>query len=408
MSVKANKSENPYRTIFRAPGSLIFFLTSFIARFPLSMVTLAIITMLVAKHIPYTLSSLVATSYILSNAVLAPQLSRLADLYGQSLIARFVTLVECGAFLVLIAAVHFGWPYWTLFTAAILAGCSPSFGAFSRARWAKIYSGTPLLHTAFALESIAEEIVFMTGPPIVLLLATQLFPEAGLMVAILFLIGGALPFSFLKSTEPDLVPHGHRSGKPAIFNLPVLFLSLTLFAFGGIFGVLEITTLAFAKKLSIENFAFYPLSAAAIGSFISGIGYGALRWELRLSRQLLVLTFILGLTCLPFFFVGNIWALTAMCFVLGVTCSPSMIVAMGLIEDLVEKSRLTESMTWAVIGANLGFASGLALAGWMIDRFGSEIAFYGMVIFGCSTFFIVALAQPKLQKPSHLHEATHP
>jgi len=224
------------------------------------------------------------------------------------------------------------------------------------------------------------------------------------MVAALLLVCGALPFSTLKATEPDRAPIGQVAGNPAIFNPPVLFLSLTLFAFGGIFGVLEVTTFAFAKKLNLESWAFLPLSASAAGSFISGIGYGALRWRLALPRQLLVLTFILGATTLPFFFVNDIWLLTLMCLILGISCSPSMIVAMGLVEELVDKSRLTESMTWAVIGAGLGFGSGLFLSGPVIDFFGAERAFYSMVIFGCSTFFIVIAGQSSFKKTTVVNE----
>jgi len=400
---QANTQGNPYIAIFRARGSFAFFFTSFIARFPISMVTLAIVTMISAKREAFTLPSLVATTYIFANALIAPQLSRLADLYGQSRIALAATFIECASFIMMIMALHFYWPDWILFAVAITAGFGPNFGAFSRARWAKIYSGTPLLRTAFALESLAEEIVFMAGPPIVLILAAQLFPEAGLLAAGVLLISGALPFSLLKNTQPDPAPHGYKHGRSAIFNPPVFVLALTLLAFGGIFGVLEVTTVAFTKKFNIEHLAFYPLSAAAIGSFISGIGYGALRWEVNLSRQLLIMTFILGLTTLPFFFVSNIWILTAMCLILGVTCSPSLIIAMGLIEELVEKNRLTESMTWAGIGANVGLASGFLLAGPIIDRFGPEIAFYGMVLFGCSTFFIALAGQASLKKSSILH-----
>jgi len=183
-----SKRENPYRAIFRARGSFSFFLSSFIARFPIAMVTLAFVTMINAKHDVFTLSSFVAATFIAANALIAPQLSRIADLYGQSRIVLLATFVECTSFLVMIAAVHFYWPDWTLFAAAIGAGFGPSFGAFSRARWAKIYSGTPLLRTAFALESLSEEVVFMSGPPLVLLLATSFLPEAGLMVAALLLI----------------------------------------------------------------------------------------------------------------------------------------------------------------------------------------------------------------------------
>ncbi len=39
-------------------------------------------------------------------------------------------------------------------------------------------------HTAFAVEGIADEVVFVTGPALVTLLATSFAPQSGLVVAL--------------------------------------------------------------------------------------------------------------------------------------------------------------------------------------------------------------------------------
>ena len=54
-----------------------------------------------------------------------------------------------------------------------------------RARWSKIYTGTPQLRTAFAWESLLDEVVFISGPPLATLLALQIAPSAALLVATL-------------------------------------------------------------------------------------------------------------------------------------------------------------------------------------------------------------------------------
>ena len=52
-----------------------------------------------------------------------------------------------------------------LFVLAFLAGASQlSVGSLIRARWSKIYTGTPQLRTAFAMESLVDEVVFIAGP----------------------------------------------------------------------------------------------------------------------------------------------------------------------------------------------------------------------------------------------------
>ena len=83
---------NPYREIFRAPGSVGFSAAGFIARMPFSMVTIGIVTMLSQARGEYWLAGGVAATFALANALIAPQISRLVDRHGQSRVLVPATL----------------------------------------------------------------------------------------------------------------------------------------------------------------------------------------------------------------------------------------------------------------------------------------------------------------------------
>jgi len=400
-SVSSSASGSPYRQLFVVRGAVWFFVAGMIARFPSGMMTLSIVMMLTHSRANYSLPSLVASTAILSNALIAPQLSRLADRYGQSRIALPAMGVAVTAFVALTLGARLMWPDWALFVCAVGAGCIPNFGAFSRARWSHVYSGTPLLRTAFALEALCEEMVWTCAPLIVIWCTTRLFPEAGIAAAgVLFTSGGLVFCSQRKSEPPPHVsdPMGERAIKgtrdrPAIFSAVVLISSLALFGFGGFFGVVEVATTAFAKALGVPGKIFYPLSLCAVGSFVGGILYGRRAWSLPLRRQFWVVTGVFFASTVLFFFVGGLGGLTLFCFLSGGMSAPTIIISMGLIEQLVEKRRLTESMTWGLVSPLVGMALGAAIAGPVVDWVGPQRAFYTVTAFGALTFVVAWVGQ---------------
>jgi len=402
--------DNPYRQLFRIKGVTGFFISGLIARFPQGMVTLGAVLMLNSTHGGFGLPSLVASTAILACALIAPQLSRLADTHGQTRIAIPAVCVALASYAGLIAASFLHWPDWALFINAIGIGFMPNFGAFSRARWSHLYTGTPLLRTAFALESLCEEMLWITGPLIVVQCATQLFPQAGLIAAAGLFTLGAVWFCTQTGSEPALRERQPQHGeKPVIFSTGVLLPSLALFALGGFFGVVEIAASAFAKQAGVPENTFYPLSAYAIGSLLTGIAYGLVHWKAPLPRQLLLVSILFVLTTVPYFFVANLWGLTFICFIAGATCSPSIIIALALVEHLVPKDRLTESMTWALVSPTIGMAAGFALTGKLVDTVGPEQAFYATVLFSVMAFVIVLLAQKRLSvSPERQNEENIP
>jgi len=412
--VSSTASANPYRQLFAARGTLWFFVAGMIARFPSGMITLSIVMMLTHSRTNYSLPSLVASTAILSNALIAPQLSRLADRYGQSRIALPAMGVTVTAFVALMLGARLMWPAWALFVCAVGSGCIPNFGAFSRARWSHVYSGTPLLRAAFSLEALCEEMVWTCAPLIVIWCTTRLFPEAGIAAAALLFTSGGLVFCAQRKSEPPALAHqsppapaadeGRASevarDRSAIFMPVVLISSLALLGFGGFFGVVEVATTAFAKALGVPGKIFYPLSLCAVGSFIGGILYGRRAWGLPLRRQFLVVTGVFFASTLLFFFVGGLWGLALFCFLSGGMSAPTIIISMGLIESLVAKPRLTESMTWGLVSPLVGMALGAAVAGPVVDWAGPARAFYGVSAFGALTFAVAWVGQAWLAPPS--------
>ncbi|MGK9616920.1 MFS transporter, partial [Salmonella enterica subsp. enterica] len=79
-----------------------------------------------------------------------------------------------------------------------------NMSAMVRARWTEIYRGQPRLQTAFALESVLDEVCFILGPPLSVGLCVLLFPEAGPLVGAILLAVGVTAFVLQKQTEPAI------------------------------------------------------------------------------------------------------------------------------------------------------------------------------------------------------------
>ena len=75
---------NPYREIFKAPGAKGFAAAGFVARLPIAMAPIGIVAMLSQTHGEYWLAGAVSATYALTNAFVAPQISRLVDRLGQT------------------------------------------------------------------------------------------------------------------------------------------------------------------------------------------------------------------------------------------------------------------------------------------------------------------------------------
>lgn len=366
---------NPYFKLFTAPGSKAFSSAGLIARLPVSMTGIGIITMLSQVRGSYWLAGAVAATFAFSMALLAPQIARAADRFGQRRVLPYATGTSAIALLLLLICTRCQAPDWTLFVFAALAGGMPSISAMVRARWSEIYRGTPQLHTAFSFESVLDEVAFIIGPPIAVGLSVSLFPEAGPLVAALLLVAGVTAFALQKSTQPPVYTRNSERQR-AILAMPSMqILVLALIALGTIVGTVDVISVAFAEQQGQPAAASIVLSVYAFGSCLAGLIFGAMKIPVPLPRLFLYAAFATAFTTLPLLWVHNVLTLAAAMFVAGLFFAPTMIIAMGLVENIVPPARLTEGLTWMVTGLGIGVAFGAALAGLAIDAAGITAGF---------------------------------
>ncbi|WP_037080897.1 MFS transporter [Neorhizobium vignae] len=390
---------NPYREIFARPGTKGFSAAAFVARLPLPMTTIGLVAMLSQTHGEYWLAGAVSATFALANAFISPQVSRWVDAKGQSAVLVPTTFVTFFALIGLAAAAWMRWPIWTLFAFALVAGLMPSMMALVRARWSEIYRDRPELHTAFAFESVIDELVYICGPVFGIGLSVAWFPEAGVLASAAFLAVGTTLFVVQKSTEPKVDPQRVKGGGSVMRLLAMWFLVVLCAGMGVIFGTAEVSVVAFSEALGNKGAASYILSAYAAGSFVVGVVFGAIKFKSSLARRLLFASLVAAVTTLPMPFVGSLWGLTAVIFLAGAAISPTFISAMTLIERIVPSSQVTEGITYAMTGMSIGFAAGSSLAGWTIDAYGASNGFWVAVAGGALAFTTMLLGYGLLNRP---------
>ncbi|AGB74138.1 MULTISPECIES: MFS transporter [Rhizobium] len=389
---------NPYREIFRAPGAKGFSAAAFLARLPLAMAPIGIVAMLSQTRGEYWLAGAVSATFALTNAVVSPQISRFVDRVGQSAVVLPATIVSVVAFVILVVAANQGWPAWVLFASAFFAAVMPSIPALVRARWTEIFRDRPELNTAFAFESAADELVYITGASLSVGLAVSLFPEAGMVASTIFLALGSAAFLMQRSTEPKVrAIDAEAPQHSAIWQRPVQIITLALIFVGATFATAEVSAVAITKQLGEPSAASIVIGVYALGSFIVGLIIGALNLKMPLQRQLLVAATILAITSLPLLVAGTSVALLAFAvFLSGVAISPTFITAFGLIERRVPEAMLTEGVTWVMTGIGIGMALGAFVSGWVVDSFGPANGFWVSVAATIAAVIVVALGQASL------------
>lgn len=385
-----------YTTLLKTPGAKGFVLAGLLARLPVSMTAIGIITMLSELNASYTLAGGVAAVFTLSCAVIAPRISRLVDRYGQSKVLPYTAFVALVSILSLLAVAYWQLPSWMLFIFAVLGGFTPNMSAMVRARWTEIYRGKPELQTAYALESVLDELCFIVGPPLSVGLCVGLFPQAGPLLAMLFLFIGVTAFVVQKKTEPAVKKIEVYNA--SVFRLTMVkALTLLLVFLGIIVGTIDVASVAFAKNQNMPASASIVLSFYAVSSCAAGLLFGMMQFKWSLAKLLLLSSLATMLSTIPLLMVWNIASLSVTVFIAGLFFSPTMITAMSLVEENVPDEQLTEGLTWLLSGLGIGVAMGAAMSGYIIDEYniraGFTIALLSSVFILLTAFFIFNFQQ---------------
>jgi hypothetical protein len=372
-------SSASYRTLLRAPGAAAFFLTAAAGRVGIAMTSLGIVWLVHARTGSYATAGLVTGGFAVAEAVAGPQLARLADRFGQTRVLPPVLLAHAAAVATLLALVAAGTPDWLMAVGGVLAGATiPQLGALSAARWTALLRDerAAALPTAFALESLANELAYLTGPALVSILGASGYPAAGTVLAAILVVAGGLCFAAQRPTAPPAsgADGRHRTSRSLLRPGFVVLVGVNL-AIGGFFGAMQISVTAFAVEHGAADAAAVLFAASSCASLLAGSLYGLRQWQTAPQVQLAVAAAALAAGCLPLLAAGSPVVLGFDVALTGLAIPPILVLCSVLAETAAHRAVLTEAFAWLNSASAAGSASAAAAAGWAVSAFGAHAGF---------------------------------
>jgi MFS family permease len=391
-----------YRSVLKVPGATAFTTAAFIARLPISMIGLGIVLYISTLTDSYALAGLLTAAFTVSAAGFAIVTSRFIDRYGQPKLLPGLIAVHGVSLVAFVLFVQSQSPVISQFISIIIAGATqPAIGAAVRARWVYVLPGDKRLRSAFAWESILDELIFTVGPLLATSLALYIALPLPLIVAAALAVAGTLTLAALKQTAPPAQPE-HRANKTHAITQPGIgIMIIVALGAGVLFGAFEVSTVAFIRGQDQTWATGVVLALFALGSMCGGLWFGARHFRANLPDQLTLTSLILLVILLPLPFIPNVLVLGVAAALAGTLVAPVLISMFALTQRLVPPALLTEGLTWVNSGLAAGFALGVAASGVLVDQRGPAWGF-GLALAGVAGGALVAaLARRQLAQSMH-------
>jgi MFS family permease len=399
-----NTGFGSYLRLLRVPGAAALGFWGMVGRFPIAMRSIACLMLISAVTGSLGDAGAVSAAMLVSAGAVNPLLGRLADRFGQ----RRVLLTACPgqalAITLLLISIMLRAPLWLMIIAAVATGSTAvSFGSFMRVRWTRMV-GHETLRTAYALESMLDETIFLLGPLLVTVLVWAVAPAAGLIACGVLTTAGSIAVARHRRSEPVPEPASSRSAGRAIGVPGVRVLAACYAGMGFLLGAIDVTMIAFARERSAYWLGGVLLSLTAVGSLSGGAVYGAVNW--RLSRPLLLAMTagLLTLGTVPLAFAGSFLVMGLLAVVAGVAIAPALITGSMLLESLAPKGSLSEAFSWLMSAGATGIALGTAVSGRLADLGGAGHAAWTAVGGGIFALVLSIAGQPTLLRKTPAQE----
>jgi MFS family permease len=386
-----------YLAVLRLPHARPLLLASLVGRLSNATGPLSVILFVQAETGSLAKAGAASAAIALASGLLAPVRGRLVDRYGQRRCLAPMALAFAAALTGLVAAAGPG-PAAVAATVGLAAAAgavAPPLGASMRVLWVSLVGHGPRLQTAYALDAVLDELLFVAGPLLAGGLATLYRPEAGVLATAGLTAAGTLGFvaspvsRAQAGSRADGAGRAGWAGALAGSGLRTLVLSLT--GVGAAVGIWEIGLVGAAREAGAPEAASLSLAAWAAASGVGGLWYGSRTWRRPAGQRYLALLGLLVLACAPMAAAGSPLALGALVALVGLVLAPLESSAYVLAAELAPPGTLTESGTWMTSAINVTGAFGIAGAGALVDRAGVSLTL--AIAWACTVVgLLVALA----------------
>ena len=365
-----------YRTVLAVPGSLRLYATGVFARLPQGMSSLATLLLVRGATHSYALAGLAVGGEALASAAAGPAQGRLVDRFGRPRVIVPWALAQAALFVALVVCAHAGAPGLALVAIASGIGAAqPAIAPAVRALLRTVFPDHEVRETAYALESVIQELIWITGPLLVAVVITLASPAAALLLcAAVALLGSAL---FVGSPAARVRPRAvGAAGRAILRELPELRELLVPVGLMGVaIGSTEVGLPSLALHAHARASTGLLLATWSLGSMIGGLLHGSRDWALPVAERYRRLLVAAVACAAPLVFARSIPAGLVGSLLTGLTIAPVFSCQYALIGRAVRAGTETEAFTWVSSALVAGVAGGSALGGALIGGLGVSAPF---------------------------------
>ncbi|MGR6969380.1 MFS transporter [Streptomyces cynarae] len=388
-----------YVEILRARHAARLLVGTLVGRLPNAVAAIVVVLFVRAEGGTYSLAGALAAVYGVANAVGQPVLGRLVDLHGQPRVQLPAAVVSAAAMTVF--ALSGLEPIGVAYAAMVVAGLfTPPLEGGLRALWPVVLRREEQVHTAYAMDAVAQEVMFTVGPLLVTLCASLW--SARVAVVVLNAVGvlGALsvvvsPPSRAWRSAPR---EAHWLGALRSRGLLVL---LGAFLFVGMaLGSIAVAAVSYADGHGGDGVYGWLMAAIGLGALVGGSVYGARRWPGAPERRLRVLVGLLALCYLPLMLMPGAVAMVGLTAVAGVFLAPCIACAFVLVDRHAPSGTVTEAFSWLVTTFTVGASVGTGVAGPVVQAGGALWGFAVPGAAGAVSLLVLVVAGRVLAAPA--------
>jgi MFS family permease len=372
-----------YLSLLRTPGVARIIAAQLTARFPGGMLSLAYLLHIERLHDSYGAAGLVLAATSVGQAIAGPLTSRWMGMWGMRPVLAITTAV-CALSILTVGFVEMTIPITML--VGFVGGLSyPPVQPAVRTIYPKMVNSrqlTPL----FSLDASAQEIIWVAGPVITTLVATQISTVLAVVLCVVFLVGGGIWFISSPELGRVRIPRSKRAFGSVMTKPAVLLVTISGITLVGSFAAVEAGVVASFGHGDPGSGIVLALFAA--GSLIGGLAFGHLPispWTL--ARRAVIILIGFGIASLWL----NVWWLSVALFIAGVGIAPVLAAMFSVVSASVKFSDTAEAYGWVGTGQLIGAALGSAIAGFLIDANGAIGAFWAAIGLAVLTVTITVL-----------------
>ncbi|MFA1543671.1 MFS transporter [Actinomadura monticuli] len=386
-----------YAAVLRAPHALRTFGLALVGRLSYGTVFLSLMLAFTAATGSYTRAGGLMALLGLTVSTLSPLRAGLIDRHGPR---RTLPPMAAAFSLTLAALAALTWrpgaplPALTALTAA--AGITmPPLGVVMRTLWNVLLPDGPLLRRAYSLDTVCEELVFVTGPLLAGLLAAAASPSLGIALSAVLMGIGTL--GLVTSPAAAHRPQGRRH-RPRARVIPLAPCAAAA-ATGVVLGSTGLLAVAFTHRHHQPAAVAWVEAALAVGSTLGGLAYGALSRALPGRRRLAALLCPLGTGLAAAGLSPSVPVLTAAACAAGLFISPALTSAYLIADATAPPGARTRAAAWVNTALNLGAAGGTAATGVLLDALPLPLC-YALAAVPAAATAAALLALPERQRDS--------